>query len=362
MGQIFSKEGMQVDPDRVKALRELVSPTNKTELQRVIGSLNYVRRYVPNMAEYMSPLCELLRSNIEWHWLPKHQKAFAKIKEVISKSPALVPFDPNKKIIIQCDASKNGLGSCMFQKHEDALKICEKYMHNNLKEPLLPLSVPKLRYNKLGADILEFGSKSYLLLVDHFSHWIDICLLPSKTSESVIDAMQNVYARFGYPQYLVADNLPFISVKCKDYYKEKDITIQTCTPHHHQSNGLAEKAVSIAQILQSRTLRTQLPMTHKQLEPNVQKNIYERLCEQKDRMKKHYDKTSRKASITYKKGDKVVVKSSKDSYWHKAVVLGKAEEPRSYWIQKDSNNRIVRRNSAQMKPSLTIPDHDLDVL
>ncbi|KAK9704430.1 hypothetical protein QE152_g28304 [Popillia japonica] len=86
-------------------------------------------------------------------------------------------------------------------------------------------------------------------------------------------------------------------------------------------------------------------------------NVYERLCEQKDRMKKHYDKTSRKASITYKKVDKVVVRSSNDRYCHKAVVLGKAEEPKSYWIQQDSNSRIVRRNSAQMKPSLTKPDY-----
>lgn len=203
--------------------------------------------------------------------------------------------------------------------------------------------------------------------------------------------MQNIFTKFGYPQYLIADNLPFLSMKCRDYYKDKEITIQTCTPHHHQSNGLSEKAVNIgrqilrksldeksdfrdllceynntpiinlnaspAQILQSRSLRTQLPTTHNKLEPKVQDHIYKQLCEQKLKMKNQYDKTSRKVLVEYGKGDKVVVKSTKDKHWYKAIVLGNAHEPRSYWLQKECNNRVVRRNSGQMKPSFTKTDY-----
>lgn len=114
IGQIFSKHGMCIVPDRVEALCKLECPKNKVELQRIIGSFNYVRRYIPNMAEYMSVLCELLKSNVEWIWLPKHQESFEKLKEIVSKCPALNPFDPSKEIVLQCDASKNGLGCCMF--------------------------------------------------------------------------------------------------------------------------------------------------------------------------------------------------------------------------------------------------------
>lgn len=68
------------------------------------------------------------------------------------------------------------------------------------------------------------------IIIDQFSHWIELSQLNSKTSESVINAIQNVFSRFGYPETLIADNLPFISNKCKNYYKQHDITIQTCTP------------------------------------------------------------------------------------------------------------------------------------
>lgn len=110
MGQVFSQQGMEIDTDRIESLCKLQIPTNKVELQRVLGSFNYVRRYVQNMSEIMHPLCELLKNNMEWVWLPKHQQSFDKLKEVITRTPALVPFDPLKQIVLQCDASKNGLG------------------------------------------------------------------------------------------------------------------------------------------------------------------------------------------------------------------------------------------------------------
>ncbi|KAF2897216.1 hypothetical protein ILUMI_08958 [Ignelater luminosus] len=75
------------------------------------------------MAQYMNPLYELLKKDIEWQWLLKHEEAFQTLKEIIGNSSALVPFDPKKKIILQCDASKNGLGRCMFQEHGEVFKL-----------------------------------------------------------------------------------------------------------------------------------------------------------------------------------------------------------------------------------------------
>lgn len=53
-------------------------------------------------------------------------------------------------------------------------RVCEKHRPNNFREPMLPHSIPKLRFNKVGADILEYGPSSYLVVVDYFSHWLKI--------------------------------------------------------------------------------------------------------------------------------------------------------------------------------------------
>jgi hypothetical protein len=94
---VFSAQGMKVDPDRIESLVALKPPTDKKELQRVIGMFSYVRSYVPNMSELMSPLCQLLRNDVVWQWLPVHNEAFNKLKVVVSTVPVLVS-DTAKKI------------------------------------------------------------------------------------------------------------------------------------------------------------------------------------------------------------------------------------------------------------------------
>jgi hypothetical protein len=101
---------MKVDPDRIESLIALKPPADKKELQQVIGIFSYVRSYVPNMSELMSPLYQLMRNHVVWQWLPAHNEAFNKLKVVVSTVPVLASFDPAKKITLLCDASQHGLG------------------------------------------------------------------------------------------------------------------------------------------------------------------------------------------------------------------------------------------------------------
>lgn len=63
-GEIHSQGGHTPDPDRVRAITGLESPKNKKELQRLLGLFNFVRDFIPNMAEVTSPLRELFRKDV----------------------------------------------------------------------------------------------------------------------------------------------------------------------------------------------------------------------------------------------------------------------------------------------------------
>lgn len=106
---------MKHDNDRINVIRELALPNNKKELQRILGIINYVRQFIPNLAELSSPLRELLKNKILWQWTNKHTELFNKIKTLISESSMLNNFDINKQIVLQCDSSKDALGCCLLQ-------------------------------------------------------------------------------------------------------------------------------------------------------------------------------------------------------------------------------------------------------
>lgn len=106
---------MKPDQERVKGIQDLGAPSNKKDLQKNLGIINFLRNFIPNLSEIISPFRDLLKNDVEWLWTQKHQELLDKIKSIISNATILVPFDPKKQIEIQCDASKDALGCSLMQ-------------------------------------------------------------------------------------------------------------------------------------------------------------------------------------------------------------------------------------------------------
>ena len=62
VGHVLSAEGVSPDPEKVKAITELQAP----ELRRLIGMINYLGRFIPNLATVMHPMTDLLKSDTAW--------------------------------------------------------------------------------------------------------------------------------------------------------------------------------------------------------------------------------------------------------------------------------------------------------
>ena len=77
--------------------------------------VTYLTKFIPGTAEITTPLRELLKKNVPWHWTEKRQTAFDKIKEIMSTSQVLRFYDVTKAVVLQTDASKRELGAVLLQ-------------------------------------------------------------------------------------------------------------------------------------------------------------------------------------------------------------------------------------------------------
>lgn len=68
LGFIVSRDGIQVDPLKIKAILALPPPTNLTQLQSLQGKENFLRRFVCNYAEITKGFMRLLQKNTPFIW------------------------------------------------------------------------------------------------------------------------------------------------------------------------------------------------------------------------------------------------------------------------------------------------------
>ena len=115
VGHILSGQGIQPDPDRIQAINDMPVPTDKPAVQRFLGMINYVHKFIQNLSDIAKPLRILLGKEIEWHWQAEQQKSFDELKRLLATAPVLRYYDVSKPITIQVDACKSGLGATLLQ-------------------------------------------------------------------------------------------------------------------------------------------------------------------------------------------------------------------------------------------------------
>ena len=115
IGHIPSDQGLKIDPKKVKAIEEMDLPSDVAAIQRFLGMVNYLAKFLPNLSDVAKPLRDLTLDNTVFHWGNEQANAWTTIKEMVSQTPILRFYSNEDEVTVQCDASKTGLGACMMQ-------------------------------------------------------------------------------------------------------------------------------------------------------------------------------------------------------------------------------------------------------
>lgn len=66
------------------------------------------------MSTTLFPSYQLVEKNACWNWKEPHEAVFTAAKRRLKDAQVLVPFDPNKELKFECDASPHGVGAALF--------------------------------------------------------------------------------------------------------------------------------------------------------------------------------------------------------------------------------------------------------
>jgi len=116
IGHIISSKGVKKDPKKTRAIQDLNTPTDGEGVRKFLGHINYLSKFVHNCSAETEPLRRLTEmTKVDFSWGEDQERAFRKLKQLAVDDVTLQYLKVNKPVIVQADASTEGLGAAQIQ-------------------------------------------------------------------------------------------------------------------------------------------------------------------------------------------------------------------------------------------------------
>ena len=126
LGYVISAKGIEVDEEKVKAIKEWPTPKSITKVRSFHGLVSFYRRFVNDFSTLAAPFIDIVKKSVGFKWGSEQDHAFIEIKERLCGAPLLALPDFSKTLEIECDALGIGIGAALMQEKRPIAYFSEK--------------------------------------------------------------------------------------------------------------------------------------------------------------------------------------------------------------------------------------------
>ncbi|KAL5739423.1 hypothetical protein ACOSQ2_028603 [Xanthoceras sorbifolium] len=100
LGFMVNQRGIKANPENIKALHEMQSPTKPKHVQSFIGQVAALSKFISKSTDKCVLFFNVLKGNKKFEWTEECERAFQEVKEYMGRAPLLSKPQDGEKLII----------------------------------------------------------------------------------------------------------------------------------------------------------------------------------------------------------------------------------------------------------------------
>jgi hypothetical protein len=124
LGFIVSERGIEANPEKIAAITSMGPIKDLKGVQRVMGCLAALSRFISRLGERGLHLYRLLRKTECFAWTPEAEEALGNLKALLTKVPILVPPADGEALLVYVAATTQVVSAAIVVEIEARRRAC----------------------------------------------------------------------------------------------------------------------------------------------------------------------------------------------------------------------------------------------
>src|SRR5919201_5117015 len=160
LGFLVSNRGIEASTKQVKAILDMKPPEKIKDIQKLIGCMVMLHRFISRLGEKGIPFFKLLKKSGKFEWTEEADEAFKRLKEYLTSPPVMVPPNKGEDMLLYISATKHVVSAAVVVEREEPghfYKVQRPVYY--ISEVLTPSKAKYIRVQKVLYAILITSRK-----------------------------------------------------------------------------------------------------------------------------------------------------------------------------------------------------------
>ncbi|XP_073294517.1 uncharacterized protein [Primulina huaijiensis] len=115
LGYMVTERGIEANPEKARAIQDMVSPRGPNDVQKLTGRIAASARFISRSAHRSLPFFRTLRKAKKFEWGPVCEKAFTELKEYLADLPVLAKPAAGQPLWVYLSTTEEAVSSVLVK-------------------------------------------------------------------------------------------------------------------------------------------------------------------------------------------------------------------------------------------------------